>query len=67
MKSEADVYKPDVDNICKLILDALNGVAWHDDTQVISIEAFKCDRERDIDERTDINLQIQDWVPDGEL
>lgn len=26
--------KPDCDNIAKLVKDALNGVAWHDDSQV---------------------------------
>ena len=64
---EHDIFKPNIDNICKLVLDALNGVAWYDDTQVISIDAFKCDRERDSEERTDISIQIQDWVPDGEF
>ena len=33
--------KPDVDNIAKVICDALNGVAWHDDTQVVSLEVNK--------------------------
>lgn len=33
--------KPDIDNICKIILDSLNGVAYHDDTQVISIHCSK--------------------------
>jgi Holliday junction resolvase RusA-like endonuclease len=29
--------KPDADNIAKIILDALNGVAYTDDTQVINL------------------------------
>lgn len=29
--------KPDLDNVAKIILDALNGVAWNDDTQVVSL------------------------------
>lgn len=29
--------KPDIDNIAKCILDALNGVAFHDDTQVVKL------------------------------
>jgi Holliday junction resolvase RusA-like endonuclease len=33
--------KPDIDNICKVILDALNGVAYKDDTQVYHLEATK--------------------------
>lgn len=27
--------KPDVDNVCKAVLDGLNGVAYTDDTQVV--------------------------------
>jgi Holliday junction resolvase RusA-like endonuclease len=30
-----DMRKPDGDNVLKLVLDALNGVAWHDDVQVV--------------------------------
>ena len=33
--------RPDVDNISKIVMDALNGIAWHDDSQVISILARK--------------------------
>lgn len=33
--------KPDVDNIAKIILDALNGVAYSDDTQVVEIIVTK--------------------------
>lgn len=33
--------KPDIDNIAKVVLDALNGVAYKDDTQVISLEVIK--------------------------
>jgi len=33
--------KPDIDNICKVILDALNGIAYKDDTQVYHLEATK--------------------------
>lgn len=33
--------KPDIDNITKAVLDALNGVAYKDDTQVIQIIASK--------------------------
>jgi len=41
-----DVYLPDrrrrdVDNICKSVLDALNGVAWQDDTQVARLTVTK--------------------------
>lgn len=33
--------KPDVDNIAKIILDGLNGVAWEDDTQVVDVMITK--------------------------
>lgn len=33
--------KPDVDNIVKLVKDALNGVAWDDDAQVAVVHACK--------------------------
>lgn len=33
--------KPDIDNVVKIILDALNGVAWADDKQVAVIIAQK--------------------------
>jgi Holliday junction resolvase RusA-like endonuclease len=33
--------KPDLDNYIKTVLDALNGVAWKDDAQVIDISASK--------------------------
>lgn len=33
--------KPDMDNIVKVVADALNGVAYHDDTQIALLEASK--------------------------
>ena len=33
--------KPDTDNIIKVVLDALNGVAYYDDKQVISVSCDK--------------------------
>ena len=33
--------KPDADNIAKVICDALNGVAYGDDTQIIILEVLK--------------------------
>ena len=38
---ELAIKKPDIDNITKILLDALNGLAWKDDTQVVSIRAIK--------------------------
>lgn len=34
--------KPDLDNIAKVILDALNGLAYYDDAQVCQLEIMKC-------------------------
>ena len=35
------VSRPDVDNLIKFVLDALNGVYWKDDTQVCIVTAVK--------------------------
>lgn len=36
------ITKPDIDNIIKAFGDALNGIAWKDDSMVTSIIACKC-------------------------
>lgn len=33
--------KPDCDNIAKIILDALNGIAYHDDAQIVTLMLSK--------------------------
>ena len=40
--------KPDVDNICKVVLDALNGIAYDDDSQVVAatVRKFYSDQPR---------------------
>ena len=35
------VRKPDADNIAKIILDALNGTAYHDDAQIVQLSVRK--------------------------
>ena len=57
---EPDVYKPDVDNVAKLVLDALNGVAWHDDTQVTMLNVSKGMRRRDLDDQTRVHIMWGD-------
>jgi Holliday junction resolvase RusA-like endonuclease len=39
---ELPMKKPDCDNIVKIILDALNGVAYTDDKQVVDVRCRKC-------------------------
>lgn len=46
IESEPDVYKPDCDNIAKLVLDALNGLAYDDDNQVTQLTVIKHPRRR---------------------
>lgn len=33
--------KPDADNVVKAVFDGLNGVAWHDDVQVVELSVAK--------------------------
>lgn len=33
--------KPDTDNIAKAVLDALNGIAYYDDSQIVSLTVHK--------------------------
>lgn len=37
----ADTKTPDADNVAKLIGDALNGIAWHDDRQIATLQVLK--------------------------
>lgn len=61
LEQEPDVYKPDADNVAKLVLDALNRVAWADDTQVTSLHVRKFPRDRVADEQTHV---IVSWEED---
>lgn len=33
--------RPDIDNLCKLPLDAANGIVWTDDARVVELHAVK--------------------------
>lgn len=44
---EADTHKPDASNILKSIEDALNGIAYDDDCQVVDAHIRKMPRTRD--------------------
>ena len=62
ISTEEDTYKPDADNVSKLVLDALNGVAWVDDAQVTDLNVHKDYRYRDAPERTTVHiLWGNDW------
>lgn len=49
VSTEPDTYKPDADNIAKAVLDALNGLAFEDDRQVVSLSVIKYPRARSSD------------------
>lgn len=38
---EKPTRRPDLDNYIKLALDALNGIAWLDDSQIVQLNAVK--------------------------
>lgn len=46
LASEPDTFKPDVDNVGKNVLDALNGLAWDDDASVVDLHVVKHPRTR---------------------
>lgn len=46
VEREWDSFKPDIDNVAKAVLDALNGVAFADDKCVVSLRAAKLPRVR---------------------
>ena len=53
--------KPDVDNCAKSILDALNGLAYVDDTQIVTllVRKFYTDTPK-------ILIKVSEWVPEEE-
>lgn len=58
--SHADIQKPDADNIAKLVLDALNGVAYDDDSQVNGLTVYKGRRVRGATPETSIYVHWKD-------
>lgn len=43
-RTEADTHRPDLDNCAGTVLDALNGVAWVDDSQIVCLASRKLPR-----------------------
>jgi len=50
--------KPDIDNTAKLVKDALNGIAYHDDCQVSDSMLHKR-----YSDKNEINITVQNWAP----
>lgn len=53
----AATKKPDLDKLIRAILDAVTAVAWHDDSQVVSVVASK--RLAELDERPGVLVRIE--------
>lgn len=52
--------KPDIDNLVKTIMDALSGIAWQDDAQVVEVRAIK---HWGVPARTEVFIS---WPKDGD-
>lgn len=52
---DEDTHKPDADNIAKLVMDALSGVAYEDDAQVTKLTVIK-DRRTDKPDITTVQV-----------
>ena len=70
---ELAIQKPDVDNICKILLDALNKACYQDDAEVVSVRAIKGRYEEDPrlivrvrEMETHELAEIHDWMWEGE-
>ncbi len=49
--------KMDADNVCKSILDGLNGVAFEDDDQVVELHIWKSKVKNKSEERVEIEIR----------
>ena len=49
--------KPDCDNVAKVIADALNGMAYRDDSQVVSLSV-----EKRFGDEPRVDVEIRDWI-----
>lgn len=61
MASRSATHRPDADNTSKIILDALNGLAWDDDAQVVELHVVKMPDVRIDEEYTEVEIwRIED-------
>lgn len=56
LMKKAPMKKPDIDNVAKVVLDALNKVAWVDDKQVTSLRIFRTWAEEDEEEKITVKI-----------
>lgn len=54
IEEEPYIVKPDADNIAKLVCDALNGIAYKDDAQIVQLQVVKKNRSRLITPSLDV-------------
>lgn len=59
-----NTHKPDIDNIEKSILDSLNGLAYEDDSQIISLYGEKLYSDNP---RVELKIREVKWVNDNGL
>lgn len=57
IKTVHHVKKPDCDNLAKAVLDALNGVCWKDDSQIVDLRVVK--RYTMMDDYVGVQITIQ--------
>ena len=53
---EYPTKKPDADNVAKVILDSLNDIAFHDDSQIVELTVIK--RWTEENERVEFELEV---------
>lgn len=60
-----DLTRPDLDNVEKLVMDALNGVAYEDDRQVSYLLAWRGLRRRRQSDEMEISVTVPlEWDPE---
>lgn len=52
----AAIKRPDIDKMIRALLDAMTGICWRDDSQVVQVWAFK--RMAEIDEQAGCRIQV---------